>query len=540
MAMYALFFEVFLALTLAMAWGWSWLARSRWPWIRYSGIFLTVMPPVALFFGVWQIVSRLPPGNSDLAIASWVTAGALLVSNCCMGVIGQRRLESTGAAVAAQWNQSWLLLAFLVVGVAIVVTLQGIDAFARDRLRAVQLRASAIGMAWAPQNLPNEQNAAYEWSRAELIGLQGWNGNRLVPLRTYMDQTFDGKRLDPKDPVLRVELKKVEDLRGIVIRAVKLPGYYVPRPFGYLTFDILLPEVERNNYAGRLLRIHGELAIADKDWDSATEDIQALIRLTEHGLKEPFMITDIIASNGEKSTFELLKILLREPEFPVDDLRKLEWNPPEDYLWCLERSLRTFESTVLHMYAELANTESWDDWVPNFIEMKPEQRPKLPLPIYRVLCVRHEIKNLDEIDRVVNQSRSRIFPKLIPYTKDAANSLKNKPLLKKFLLSEDLNLDNYVATMHKAMAMRRMAKIAIAVEIFNRRNQKLPAALNELLEILEEPSLLEDPFSNTQFLYKITPDGYVLYSVGPDCDDDSGTPQKKSDGDMFVDGDIVW
>ncbi len=192
------------------------------------------------------------------------------------------------------------------------------------------------------------------------------------------------------------------------------------------------------------------------------------------------------------------------------------------------------------MYSELANTESWDDWVPNFIVMTPENRPRLPLPIYRALCVRHEIKNLDEFDRVVNQCRAQNFPKMIPYTKDAAKSLENKPLLRKFLFSEDLKLDNYFAAMHKAMALRRMAKIAIAVEIFNRRNQKLPAALNEVLDIVEEPSLLEDPFSTTQFLYKITPEGYVLYSAGPDCDDDSGTPQKKFDGDMFVDGDIVW
>jgi len=65
---------------------------------------------------------------------------------------------------------------------------------------------------------------------------------------------------------------------------------------------------------------------------------------------------------------------------------------------------------------------------------------------------------------------------------------------------------------------------------------ELPEALSVLLPdyITAVPT---DPNGDGPLIYRITGDGYQLYSVGADGDDDGGRPMKDqhSEGDFFVD-----
>ena len=56
---------------------------------------------------------------------------------------------------------------------------------------------------------------------------------------------------------------------------------------------------------------------------------------------------------------------------------------------------------------------------------------------------------------------------------------------------------------------------------------------------LQEPALkqTDDPFSKERLVYRSGPDGFVLYSVGPDGKDNGGAPKQKN---QKTDWDIVW
>ena len=75
----------------------------------------------------------------------------------------------------------------------------------------------------------------------------------------------------------------------------------------------------------------------------------------------------------------------------------------------------------------------------------------------------------------------------------------------------------------RSEAEMRLLRTDIAIELFRRKNARIPAALDELV-----PQFLDavpvDPFGGKAFVYRQRTNSYLLYSIGPDKKDDGGTP----------------
>jgi len=88
-------------------------------------------------------------------------------------------------------------------------------------------------------------------------------------------------------------------------------------------------------------------------------------------------------------------------------------------------------------------------------------------------------------------------------------------------------------TMENCLMMEgyeRDMQTALAVERFRLKNQRLPKHLTELVpEFL--PAVPDDPFSNGPLKYELRNIGYVVYSVGPDGQDDHGKEFEKGNSD---------
>ena len=83
------------------------------------------------------------------------------------------------------------------------------------------------------------------------------------------------------------------------------------------------------------------------------------------------------------------------------------------------------------------------------------------------------------------------------------------------------------------IAAAHLARIALAIKAFHRDTGTYPDSLSRLVpEFLG--TLPPDPFSGNDFIYRADETGFLLYSVGPDLNDDGGMPF-----DNFQ-GDIVW
>ncbi len=84
---------------------------------------------------------------------------------------------------------------------------------------------------------------------------------------------------------------------------------------------------------------------------------------------------------------------------------------------------------------------------------------------------------------------------------------------------------------------RRANIVRVALHLYRLRNGEYPESLDELSATVPDHAMI-DPFSADRFNYKRTDDGYLLYSLGRDLDDDGGKdggglyPMKDYDGDM--------
>jgi hypothetical protein len=67
-----------------------------------------------------------------------------------------------------------------------------------------------------------------------------------------------------------------------------------------------------------------------------------------------------------------------------------------------------------------------------------------------------------------------------------------------------------------------MARLALLVRAYEARHDRLPADLSTLAELTDE-DLPVDACSGEPYHYEVTDGGFVLYSVGPDLQDDRGS-----------------
>lgn len=90
---------------------------------------------------------------------------------------------------------------------------------------------------------------------------------------------------------------------------------------------------------------------------------------------------------------------------------------------------------------------------------------------------------------------------------------------------------NSFASENKALAHQRLALTALAIERFRNDNASLPESLDDLVPKYSDETP-EDPFTGWDLEFRRTEKGYVIYSFGPDREDDGGlekADKKQSD-----------
>jgi hypothetical protein len=85
---------------------------------------------------------------------------------------------------------------------------------------------------------------------------------------------------------------------------------------------------------------------------------------------------------------------------------------------------------------------------------------------------------------------------------------------------------------------RRVALIVIAVERFRAANGgRLPDGLEDLPAPADD-ELWEDPYDD-ELIYRPLPEGYAVYSVGPDRKDDGGRPPRRKASPALPADDVI-
>jgi hypothetical protein len=91
-------------------------------------------------------------------------------------------------------------------------------------------------------------------------------------------------------------------------------------------------------------------------------------------------------------------------------------------------------------------------------------------------------------------------------------------------------LDHPADLMFRAKALHEATLAILALQRYRLEKGSYPAALDELKQSGYLDALPADPYSNGPLTYRVTGDGFTLYSVGPDFTDSGGTPGTDSKG----------
>lgn len=106
--------------------------------------------------------------------------------------------------------------------------------------------------------------------------------------------------------------------------------------------------------------------------------------------------------------------------------------------------------------------------------------------------------------------------------------------------SLDVAYDKFRLKHLNISARRRLLLAEAAIRSFWLENHRYPDGFRELVPALL-PAAPADPYTETNLIYRLKGDSFLLYSAGPDGKDDGGTPFRKGaepyppKGDIFLD-----
>jgi hypothetical protein len=295
----------------------------------------------------------------------------------------------------------------------------------------------------------------------------------------------------------------------------------------------LFPELAVSRQFVRLLCLKAMISASNGNPDEAIPDLLQALRLAVQLPRGGETTQWLCAKSCQQSALAELAALVAGDELTASALQSLLASLGE-----LEAQRVPLRETIAFDY-QCQGPGSLKLSAKQFWELLAPGRPKLPLLGTR------------KADKAANELIRRYLPSLQAW--DAAiaelsthpyyqirDKIPDKP---KGLPEWDALVLAPVSTrtlLHDAalQCRWRAVRIMIHLELLRQKQGGYPAGLDELKGL--SPTQLEDPFSGQQFVYSVRDDGYVLYSVGPDGEDNGGERGKAGGGRDAGTDFVLW
>ncbi len=524
-----------IAFSLVMALFWRWFVSRAWPWYRFVSVFVVLLPPAVFFLSCRELLNALPQELVGLRRAIIGTTIVMTVASIVLAWCGLRKHPETGGPRAKQWSAGLLAIAALIAaGIALMIA-QHLDNWARWRLIAMGEEARALAVSVAPVPVPDADNAQEGLVQANYLLGGVARDTRLQTVDAYWSLIEAADDNELTDPTL---IRAVEELRDVVLvirAAAARRAYYVPRSFEYPQWTMLIPEVQRNRDFCRLLALDAKTRIARGDWDEAIANLHAIFQLADHNLAEPFHMAAYVSFAMEELGRQALRYLLSRGDLPIDKLQRLELPIAEKYAQAFQRAEIFGRAGWYDLIRQMAYADSWPAWIDR-IQWDMEKQRALPLPIYRLWVAEHDAKAyyVNRANTVfyhsMNYRQARDY-----HTRLAPQTVYRYPLQSWIALENAQPVPPFLITT-RAIALRRMSRVAVALHQYRHTTGSWPTRLDDLTDRGLLFSDIVDPFSGDPLMYRVRDGNFILYSVGPNLTDE----QAFSDGADPNQGDLVW
>jgi len=337
-----------------------------------------------------------------------------------------------------------------------------------------------------------------------------------------------------------IQSPEMQQLFTILAEASQKPGYnsnlkYEDGP------GMLLPNLGKIRQIARFLSIKAELAAQTGNTAEAFATILEGLKLVDLLKQEPVLVTQLVRIACDKIMIDCLERMADKTDIPADQARDLiaelaqhtdsaPWIQAMDGervgigLWCFQTLWRSSFRDFNPLLSTEMNIPRWLGW-------------GLKYP-YAPILKKDFTVYLKLISQVQDYYKA-------PYW-ETAKTIRNHPtnqqippycIMTRLLLP---GLDKIATKNAEHDALIKVARAGLGLKLFKQKNGAYPDTLEKLTpEFLE--NIPVDPFTGKALIYRKADAGFTLYSLGPNQQDDNGTPKstgKKATGEEPYD--IVW
>jgi len=393
-----------------------------------------------------------------------------------------------------------------------------------------------------PKPVPEAENAAFLYQTVFQVRFQqgevgpdepGQAGPAVGELDKAIAWGDDGPQLDAATRELLSSPRAQEvlqTLRGASLR----PHCAFPLHWEDL-FGMLLPHMAKFRAAARILAAYSRLLAEDGRLDEALDWCMVGLRMSQHAASEPILISQLVSVAMQAITLKTVREIVSPAALPAPLAHRCDE--------CLRRvdvggafgaALIFEQAAVCDLYAKLRQEpQQLYDFFP------AEEVGLAVLARFYFSPLGGPLHNLDQLFYLEHVRKLQDVIDL-PY-RDAAAELDaiyadmGNP-------AEHMGAATVIPAMRaiierrdRALAELGLCRVVLALKAYKHREGVYPEGLEQLQESLHYP-LPKDPFSGEDFVYRPQGDGFRLYSLSGDLDDDGGVPPDKANPD---DGDIV-
>jgi hypothetical protein len=508
-------------------------ARTQRPWLRRLLEAVAVLPPVmALAPCVWFTAflafgKQMPTNWFGPTVTAFLAAsiGGIWIASNGLGWrwCAPFSFPDNPVPPAARWPVLGLAALCLLAKAVAWGTLLCIDNAVAARAPYLRLEAAQLVQSNTPPVVPDSQNAAtlYRQAFAALDADAAINGKD-SPLAA-------AATIDVASPAVTDLLARHASTLDLIRRATARDVCRFERDWTRPSLDMLLPELSSLRLAARLLALQARLAAADGLVAEALGDVVRIGQISRHTAGEPILISSLVGLAIDAMAVDTLAEVL--PKLGKSDAAALDAPELSDLVAMPPAMAGHFygeEAFGLSTFADLADSRLGVVNLTELNAVNQSQRPFvfriLPLTLlYRVFFLEADLAGYRSIMRKYQRlaAGSEPYPDVKRKIDAVEAELRDRsPGLMSSLIMPALG--RVFRTHAQAVARQRAAAALVAATRERLETGTTPTTFGELSTKLV-PSVSRDPFTaDRPLLVKRTDDALLVYSVGPDGEDDGG------------------
>ena len=504
-------------------------ARTERDWLRRLLAVAAVLGPAVACLPAVAGTALLAFGPRPLAtnwfgptLTAWIAA---LIGGAWIAWAGLSRGRGAAMPAAAAWPLVGLAALFVLAKAVTFGTLLILDNAVAAQSPYLRLEAAQLMQANLPPAVADADNAATLYQQMlPLIDGEPAFTDEASPL---VDRT-----IDVAGPQVAETLARLRTTLDVVRRAADREACRFHRDWTRPSISMLLPELQSLRVAARLLALAARREAADGNVPDALRDVVRIQRMGRHAAAEPILISALVGIAIDRMALDTLAEVL--PHLRKADLPALDAEPLRDLVATVPALARSFygeEAFGLATFADLADGRMAPAVLGDAMGQTRSAFWFSPLgpalvTLWRTFLLPADVAGYREIMHryQAEATAARPYSQAATVCQDLERSLRDRsPGILSGLLVPAVG--GVFRSQAQAESAHRAAAVLVAATRRRLETGELPASLDALVPVPLAAAPV-DPFASGRPLVMTRgDDAIVVYSVGPDGEDDGGPPR---------------